>query len=46
MENNVRIERPNTVIKVSVSEVNSATKVKVASAIQAVVNKIKEKHLS
>lgn len=46
MANNIRIERPNSVIKVNISQVDSAIKVKTATAIQAVVNKIKEKHLS
>lgn len=43
---NVRIERPNTVIKTTIGQVSSNVKVKVTNAITAVVNKIKEKHLS
>ena len=46
MANNIRIERPNSVIKVNISSVDSAVKVKAATAIQAFVTKIKEKHLS
>jgi hypothetical protein len=42
---NVRIERPNTVIKVTVSPVSSVLKAKVSTAIQSVVNAIKAKHL-
>lgn len=43
---NVRIERPNTVIKTTIAQISSPVKVKVANAIALVVNKIKEKHLS
>lgn len=40
-----KIERPLTVIKVVVAPITSELKTKVSTAIQSVVNKIKEKHL-
>ena len=40
-----RIERPNSVIKTVITPLSSQIKVKIANAIQVVVNKIKEKHL-
>jgi hypothetical protein len=41
-----KIERPQTVIKVVVVPIATELKTKVSTAIQSVVNKIKEKHLS
>ena len=46
MSNKTRIERPNNTIKGIISPVSTSLKVKMASAMQVVVNKIKEKHLS
>ena len=43
---NTRIERPNTVIKPKVVAISNDVKVKISNAVQEVVNKIKEKHLS
>lgn len=43
---NIRIERPTTVIKALITPIPSDTKVKVANAIQSVVNRIKDKHLA
>lgn len=40
-----KIERPQTVIKVVVAPLNSNVKTKVSTAIQSVVNAIKQKHL-
>lgn len=42
---NVRIERPNTVIKATITPVSNTVKTKVSAAIQSVVNAIKAKHL-
>lgn len=42
---NARVERPDNIIKKIVSPLTNDTKVKITSAIQTVVNKIKEKHL-
>ena len=44
--NKKRVERPDNVIKRIVSPLTSDTKTKISAAIQVVVNKIKEKHLS
>jgi hypothetical protein len=41
-----KIERPQTVIKVVVTPITTELKSKISTAIQSVVNKIKEKHLS
>jgi len=41
-----RIERPAQTIKTVVAPLSSDLKVKVATAFQEVVNKIKDKHLS
>ena len=43
---NIRIERPSTVIKPLIASIPSNTKVKIAAAVQEIVNKIKIKHLS
>jgi hypothetical protein len=40
-----RIERPLQTIKTVITPVSSNVKIKLANAFQAVVNKIKEKHL-
>ena len=45
MAQNIRTERPAQTIKNIISPLSSDLKVKVAVALQAVVNKIKEKHL-
>lgn len=42
---NIRVERPDNTIKKIVNPLTNDTKVKITSAIQTVVNKIKEKHL-
>ena len=42
---NTRIQRPNTVIKPLIVPVSSNTKIKVATAIQEFVNRVKDKHL-
>jgi len=41
-----RIERPLQTIKTIITPVSSDVKIKLANAFQAVVNKIKEKHLN
>jgi hypothetical protein len=41
-----RIERPAQTVKINVTPINQALKVKVATAFQAVVDAIKNKHLS
>lgn len=46
MANNVRVERPAQTIKANITPLNPDLKAKVAAAFQAIVNKIKEKHLS
>lgn len=43
--NKKRVERPDNVIKRIVTPLTNETKAKVSTAIQTVVNKIKEKHL-
>ena len=40
-----RVERPAQTIKTIVAPISNDLKVKVATAFQAVVNRIKEKHL-
>jgi hypothetical protein len=42
---NTRVERPDNTIKKIVTPLTNDTKVKTSSALQTVVNKIKEKHL-
>jgi uncharacterized protein YqgV (UPF0045/DUF77 family) len=42
----MKIERPNSVIKVNITPLTTDKKTKIASAVQEVVNKIKTKHLS
>lgn len=41
----IKEERPNTVIKPLITPLSTDVKSKIAAAFQAVVNKIKEKHL-
>ena len=41
-----KIERPTTVIKSTITPITTELKVKVSTAFQMVINKIKEKHLS
>ena len=41
-----RIERPTTVIKALIAPIPSNTKVKIATAVQDFVTRIKNKHLS
>jgi hypothetical protein len=43
---NTDLERPAQHVKVEVNSIGDALKNKVKAAVQAVVNKIKEKHLS
>lgn len=43
---NKKIERPTTVIKSTIAPITTELKVKISSAFQVVINKIKEKHLS
>jgi hypothetical protein len=45
MSNKTRVERPNNTIKGIVLPLSASLKVKMAAAMQVVVNKIKEKHL-
>lgn len=40
-----RIERPPQTIKNIINPLSESTKIKIAAAFQAIVNKIKEKHL-
>jgi hypothetical protein len=42
---NTRVERPATVIKELIAPITSEKKVKIAAAIQELVNRIKAKHL-
>jgi hypothetical protein len=46
MAQNKRIERPAQTIKANIIPLNSELKVKIASAFQEIVNRIKDKHLS
>jgi hypothetical protein len=46
MSNIKRIERNPQTIKTNIVPLSTSLKVKVATAFQAIVNKIKEKHLS
>lgn len=46
MAENNRIERPANTIKANITPLTSDLKLKIASAFQEVVNKIKERHLS
>lgn len=41
-----RIERPTTVIKPLIASIPSNTKIKIATAVQEFVNRIKNKHLN
>lgn len=41
-----KIERPQAIIKVLVVPITSELKTKTSAALQAFVNKVKEKHLS
>jgi hypothetical protein len=41
-----KIERPQTVIKVVIVPITTELKIKTSSAIQAFINKVKNKHLS
>ena len=43
---NIRIERPQTVIKPLINAISSNTKTKIAAAVQEFVNRIKDKHLN
>jgi hypothetical protein len=42
---NTMIERPNTVIKPLIVPISSNAKIKIATAVQEFVNRIKAKHL-
>lgn len=46
MATKIKIERPNSIIKVNVTSVTDAVKVKIAEAVNSVVTAIKDKHLS
>lgn len=46
MSGKIRVERPNNTISGKVLPLSVDLKVKTAAAMQTVVNKIKEKHLS
>lgn len=46
MSQNNRVERPAQTIKANITPLSSDLKLKIATAFQVVVNKIKEKHLS
>jgi hypothetical protein len=41
-----KIERPQTVIKITIAPITTELKAKVSTAIQSVVDRIKVKHLS
>lgn len=41
-----RIERPTTVIKPLIAAIPTNTKVKIATAVQEFVNRVKDKHLN
>jgi hypothetical protein len=41
-----KIERPQTVIKITITPITTELKAKVSTAIQSVVDRIKVKHLS
>lgn len=43
---NTKIERPMQTIKPTIAALSGDVKVKIATAIQSVVDKIKERHLS
>ena len=43
---NKRIERPAQIIKVDIKPISTELKTKITNAFQAIVSKIKEKHLS
>jgi hypothetical protein len=45
MAETIRIERPAQVIKSDISPLDSNLKIKIASAFQEIVNRIKAKHL-
>lgn len=45
MATKIKVERPNSIIKVNVISLTDDVKVKVASAVNSVVSAIKEKHL-
>lgn len=45
MATKMKVERPNSIIKVNIIPLADAVKLKVASAVNSVVTAIKEKHL-
>ncbi len=42
---NTRVERPTTVVKELIAPISSTKKVQIATAVQEIVNRIKNKHL-
>lgn len=46
MEKKIRVERPSQTITAKILPISSELKGKIALAVNEVVNKIKEKHLS
>lgn len=45
MATKMKVERPNSIIKVNIIPLTDVVKVKVAEAVNSVVTAIKEKHL-
>jgi hypothetical protein len=45
MATKMKVERPNSIIKVNIIPLADVVKLKVASAVNSVVTAIKEKHL-
>jgi hypothetical protein len=45
MATKIKVERPNSIIKVNIIPLSDVVKLKVASAVNSVVTAIKEKHL-
>lgn len=42
---NIRVERPNTVVKEIIAPITPTKKAQIAAAVQEFVNRIKAKHL-
>jgi hypothetical protein len=45
MATKIKVERPNSIIKVNIVPLSDAVKVNVAAAVNSVVTAIKDKHL-
>jgi len=45
MATKIKVERPNSIIKVNIIPLSDAVKLKVANAVNSVVTAIKDKHL-